>query len=265
MGPVLFNRFLKGRGAWRLIVITHPLADDLRERLGAPAAPPFTLIAPDGVDLTRYVDLPSPVEARQMLIKDAGLGKISGFNYIAGYTGHLYPGRGIALIFDLAARLPDVFFLIVGGDPGEVTRWRKDAESRGLTNISLVGFVPNSEVPRYQAACDVLLMPYQRRVAASSGGNIAPYLSPMKLFEYLACGKPILSSDLPVFGEVLSPKNAILLPPDEKDDWVNALQSIRSDPERTSLLGSQARQDASLYTWKARAERILEGWSAESV
>jgi len=161
--------------------------------------------------------------------------------------------------------LPDVFFLIVGGEPGGVARWQNEVESRGLTNISLVGFVPNSDVPRYQAACDVLLMPYQRRVAASSGGDIAPYLSPMKLFEYMACGRPILSSDLPVFGEVLSPENAVLLPPDDVNAWVAAIQTVRSDPQDAIVLGAKARQDASRYTWKARAEHLLEGWSADSV
>jgi glycosyltransferase involved in cell wall biosynthesis len=265
MGPVLFTRFLKGRGAWKLVVITQSLADDLRERLAAPGAPLFTLVAPDGVDLARYMDLPSQAEARQGLIKDSGMDEIAAFSFIAGYTGHLYPGRGIKLILDLAARLPDVFFLIVGGEPGKLTWWQNEVESRGLTNISLVGFVPNSEVPRYQAACDILLMPYQRRVAASSGGDIAPYLSPMKLFEYMACGRLILSSDLPVFGEVLSPENAVLLPPDEVNAWVAAIQTVRSDPQDAIVLGAQARQDASRYTWKARAERLLEGWSAQSV
>jgi glycosyltransferase involved in cell wall biosynthesis len=264
MGPVLFSRFLGGKGAWKLVVITQSLADDLRRGLGAMVGSPFTLVAPDGVDLTRYADLPSPEEARQGLIQESGIHCMSDFSFIAGYTGHLYPGRGIKLILEMASRMANVFFLVVGGEPGDAGRWQDEVESRGLKNISLIGFVPNSEVPRYQVACDVLLMPYQRRVAASSGGDIAPYLSPMKLFEYMASGKPILSSDLPVFGEVLSPENAILLPPGDIDAWVAAIQSVRSDPEGASVLAAQARRDAGRYTWKARAERILEGWSAEN-
>jgi glycosyltransferase involved in cell wall biosynthesis len=119
--------------------------------------------------------------------------------------------------------------------------------------------VPNAVIADYQAACDVLLMPYQRRVAASSGGDIARYLSPMKAFEYLACGRPILSSDLTVLQEVISSTNAILLPPEDVDAWVAALVDLDANPARRQALGRQARLDARRYTWEARARRILEG------
>ncbi len=118
--------------------------------------------------------------------------------------------------------------------------------------------MPNAELPLYQAACDVLLMPYQQKVAASSGGDIARYLSPMKLFEYLACQRPIVSSDLAVLQEVLNPQNAILAPADDPAAWERAIQSLRSDPELRNRLASQARQDAQRYTWETRARRILE-------
>jgi glycosyltransferase involved in cell wall biosynthesis len=125
--------------------------------------------------------------------------------------------------------------------------------------VTLVGFVPNADLPIYQAACDVLLMPYQRRVAASSGGNIAPYLSPMKLFEYLACGRPIISSDLPVLQEVLNPQNAILVPSDNREAWVKALRDLKTIPGLSERLGRQARCEAAGYTWEMRARHILAG------
>jgi glycosyltransferase involved in cell wall biosynthesis len=102
-------------------------------------------------------------------------------------------------------------------------------------------------------------MPYQERVAASSGGNIAQYLSPMKMFEYLACGRVILSSDLPVLREVLNDQNAVLLPPDDVGAWVEALEEIRGDPKRQQKLMAQAQNDAKRYTWESRAALILEG------
>jgi glycosyltransferase involved in cell wall biosynthesis len=102
-------------------------------------------------------------------------------------------------------------------------------------------------------------MPYQRKVAASSGGDISRYLSPMKLFEYLACGRVILSSDLPVLTEVLNPENAILLPPEDVNTWVAGIQKVRDDPRYGLRLAERARCDALRYTWEARAARILEG------
>lgn len=256
----LLRRFAQGRGARRLVCITRALAADLADRLGVPDSPPFTVIAPDGVDLERYDDLPEPQRARQMLVgADHDLPLLQSYRFVAGYSGHLYAGRGVELILDMAARLPEVGFLVVGGEPDESQALRSEVKSRRLENVIPVGFVPNAELPRYQASCDLFLMPYQRRVAASSGGDIARYLSPMKLFEYMACGRPILCSDLPVLREVLSPEIAVLLPPDDVEAWVAAIQFLLNDPARCRSLGELVRAEAKGYTWEARASQILEG------
>ena len=178
---------------------------------------------------------------------------------MAGYTGHLYRGRGANHMLALAALLPEVTFLLVGGDPEDVSILRAKASQLSLSNVILTGFIPNANLPIYQAACDLLLMPYQKEVAASSGGDIARYLSPMKLFEYLACGRPILSSDLPVLREVLNPHNAVLLPPGDLNAWVAAIHDLCAGPNHRAELGERARIDASRYTWEERAGRVLEG------
>lgn len=190
---------------------------------------------------------------------DHDLPLLQSYRFVAGYSGHLYAGRGVELILDMAARLPEVGFLVVGGEPDESQALRSEVKSRRLENVIPVGFVPNAELPRYQASCDLFLMPYQRRVAASSGGDIARYLSPMKLFEYMACGRPILCSDLPVLREVLSPEIAVLLPPDDVEAWVAAIQSLLNDPALCRSLGELVRAEAKGYTWEARASQILEG------
>jgi glycosyltransferase involved in cell wall biosynthesis len=100
-------------------------------------------------------------------------------------------------------------------------------------------------------------MPYQQKVAASSGGDIARYLSPMKLFEYMACGRAIVSSNLPVLREILSPSTAILLPPGDQESWVQAIVSLREDPTTCQQLGAAAKREVVAYTWEARASRIL--------
>lgn len=258
-GPKLFRLFLRGKGARRVVVITRALRDDL---FPAGEPPVDVVIAPDGVDLARYADLPDPLEARHRLLeRDPVPEAISGLNperFTLGYTGHLYPGRGVDLILDIARRLPAMQCLLVGGEPNQVSQVRDQLRVEKMNNVFLTGFVPNAELSLYQAASDVLLMPYQHSVSASSGGDIAPYLSPMKLFEYMACGRPILSSDLPVLREILNPENAICLPADDVDAWIAAIQTLESKPDRCRTLGNQARQDALNYTWKARSERILK-------
>jgi glycosyltransferase involved in cell wall biosynthesis len=275
VGPRLFRYFLTGKGARRLVAITHALADDLQQRFSVTldrGAPTLTvepgasrmstsgmssdmMIAPDGVDLARYVGLPDPEEARRQL--QLGLPD----RFTVGYTGHFYAGRGVEMIITLAARLREINFLLIGGEEGDVSRISSMVKSLGLENVFISGFVPNAELPLYQAACEALLMPYQRQVAASSGGDISRYLSPMKVFEYLASGRAILSSDLPVLREVLAPQNAILLQADDAEAWVRALQELQTDPYQRARLAECAQRDALQYTWEARTRRILDGIS----
>lgn len=264
MGSWLIQAFLDGGGPRRLVVITRALADDLNRYFGAPMEPPFTIIAPDGVDLERFEGLPGSVEARRSLQPVLG-DRLPVERFTAGYTGHLYAGRGSEMLVELAARLPQMTFLVVGGDPADVARLEEQGSSRGLSNLLLTGFVPNAELPLMQAACEVLLMPYQERVAASSGGDIARYLSPMKLFEYLACGRAIVSSDLPVLRETLNENNAILLPPSDVTAWQAALQALQVDLERRAALATRAAHDAYQYTWNWRARRILSGWGKTGI
>lgn len=266
-GPLLFQTFLKGRGAKRLVVITHALYQDIQKMFKLPANKEFCIVAPDGVDLERYQDLPSSTKAREKFVTNPPhfLSERLKFpenfstQFTAGYTGHLYRGRGTHLLLELAAQLPEINFLIAGGEAQDIASLKHQAVDRELKNIYFLGFIPNSELPLVQAACDVLLMPYQASVSASSGGDIARYLSPMKLFEYMASQRAILSSNLPVLQEILNNENAILLPSNDVQAWSKALTRLQSDQELTHLLARKARQDVFQYTWHARANRILEG------
>jgi glycosyltransferase involved in cell wall biosynthesis len=135
--------------------------------------------------------------------------------------------------------------LLAGGEPDDIARLEAAARGRRLENFHLAGFVPNAELPRYQAACNALLMPYQDKVAASSGGDIGRFLSPMKLFEYLASGRAILSSNLPV-------------PPGDASAWTAALRRMQTDPQLRQRLAAAAHETALQYTWERRAALILQ-------
>jgi glycosyltransferase involved in cell wall biosynthesis len=258
-GGFLFRLFIGGRGARRLVAISHSLLNTLKQRFQFAGQPPFTLVLPDGVDLERFQELPEPAAARQILAQSGQLPDMPTNGFTAGYTGHLYPGRGAEVLVELAARAPEIQFLLAGGEPEAVEQMRLLVRQKNLTNVYLTGFIPNAELPIYQAACDVLLMPYQQRVAASSGGDIGQFLSPMKLFEYLATRRPILSSDLPVLREILNDENAVLLPPEQPQAWVSALHSLYNHPERRERLAQNAYALVQNYTWEKRARRLLEG------
>jgi glycosyltransferase involved in cell wall biosynthesis len=250
-GPLLFRVFLRGRGARRVLPITESLRLALERDFGPRLRPPFSRVLPSGVDLAAYESLPDAPTARARL----------GFPEMptATYTGHLYPGRGLELMVDLARRNPGVSFIWAGGKPEDVAAWGARLKDGGIDNIRVLGFIPNADLPLIQAAGDVLLMPYARKIAVSSGGDTAAYASPMKAFEYLAAGRAILASDLPVFHEVLGSDNSLLLPPEDVDAWNYALHMVLADRRLREGLATQARQDARAYDWTERAKKAIEG------
>lgn len=249
-GPILFRWYLRGKGAIRLLPITHSLRDWLSQEYQIELMDPFAKVAPMGVDLERYSSFPDANELRREL------GLREGFT--AGYTGHLYPGRGIELLTELAQRNRDINFVWIGGEPETVKMWERKSTEMGLENLQILGFVENERVPRFQAACDVLLMPYQSSISISSGGDTAKFASPMKVFEYLASGKAIISSDLPVLLEILNESNAILLPSEDVDVWERTLRELMVNIDRRESLGKRAKEDAGRYSWTERARMSLE-------
>ena len=120
--------------------------------------------------------------------------------------------------------------------------------------------MPNERIPLYQSAAEVLLMPYQSTVATSSGGNTAAVCSPMKMFEYMAAGRAILSSDLPVLHEVLDASMAVFCTMEDPCAWESALGELLNDEKRRKALGECARLAVEQYSWVRRAQRVLEGF-----
>ncbi|GAB4502865.1 MAG: hypothetical protein Fur0035_24230 [Anaerolineales bacterium] len=253
VGPLWYRYFRDFRGKKRITVITKALREALNERFGAFLRPADVILAPNGVELERFAALPAPEEARRLL----GLSPAP----TVACAGHLYAGRGVETFLDLAARLSGARFLWAGGKAEDVERWRGESAARGLSNVTFTGFINNAQLPLYLAAADVLLMPYARQIGISSGeGHSAQISSPMKMFEYLAAGRAILASDLPVFREVLNEENAVFCPPENLNMWQGALQSLLDAPARRAALAEQARRDAQNYSWMARARRILDGF-----
>jgi len=248
-GPGLFRMFLKFATRSRIVAITDALRKIIISDYHLHPDRTDIVIAPDGVDLERYQNLPSPAEARKSLGLNKGI--------TVGYTGHLYSGRGIELMFDLAKAMPNFNFLWVGGNPESVTVWKNRLEQEGVNNIKLTGFVDNALLPQYQAAAEILLMPYEETITVSGGGNTADIASPMKMFEYMAAGRPIISSDLPVIHEVLDETMAVFCPPGDIAAWRDAIIKLKENPSQRHIISENARKAVKAYTWRARSENAL--------
>ncbi len=175
-----------------------------------------------------------------------------------GYVGHLYKGRGIELILGIAGLCPDLKFHIVGGQQALIDEFQK---SGCPDNVIFYGHQPPSELPEFYKKFDAVLAPYQKKVAVhGNAGDTSAFMSPLKIFEYMSWGLPVLCSDLPVLREVLVDKsNALLLPPDSVDSWAEALKTLQKDLELRRSLANRARQDfLDHYSWLSRAKRILK-------
>jgi glycosyltransferase involved in cell wall biosynthesis len=229
----------------RLVVISDALRDMVKDRVKDEKI----FVAHDGAD-------PLPADKQSQ----ANFDYLSTWNcdFKVGYVGHLYPGKGGELIVELARALPKVVFHIFGGHKEDIDRLGNISPD----NVVHHGFIPHSEIPAILLSLDLLLLPPSDKVAPHGGtGDIGSFMSPLKMFEYMAAGKPIIASDLPVLGEVLKHEhNALLVPPGDIAHWKAALLRLMSDPDLRQRLGAQARDDLEKkYTWKARAQNVLVG------
>ena len=177
---------------------------------------------------------------------------------VCGYFGHLYPGRGIEIVEAMAAARKDCLFLVYGGTETDIAARRA---SNRQANLAFMGHVYHPVARELMCMMDVLLMPYQESVSIGvAGHDTARWMSPMKMFEYLGAGVPIISSDLPVLREVLlDGENSLLARPSDIDSWLAALDRVEENPELAVRIGSNAHdQYERQHTWTCRAEKIIE-------
>ena len=244
----VFQRFveralLRGKNLKALVVISDKLADLYRRAYPDMKAP--IIVAHDGADDPgqRAVALDSKVQKPFMDV---------------GYVGHLYRGRGIEIILAAAELCPDLQFHIVGGQAALID----DFKAKGCPeNVTFYGHLAPSSLPDFYKKFDAVLAPYQKKVAVHGNtGDTSSFMSPLKIFEYMSWGLPILCSDLPVLREVLCDgDNAMLLKPDDPQDWARALKALQQDTDLRQSLARKARCDfLQHYSWEGRAKRILK-------
>ena len=124
-----------------------------------------------------------------------------------------------------------------------------------------MGYIDPKNARETMGIMDVLLMPYQKSVSIGIKGiDTSKWMSPMKMFEYLSVGVPIISSNLSVLKEVLVDyENCLLVEPDDIDAWSEALNRVISDAGLEEQLGLNAYMlYRHKYTWRRRAKAMLD-------
>ncbi|QKS72605.1 glycosyltransferase family 4 protein [Paenalkalicoccus suaedae] len=240
---ILERRLFSFKNFKRLVVISDALRKEYL-RIFPELKSEKIVVAHDGADL------PEPKINKSAVNKGKEQVKI-------GYVGHLYQGKGMELIAELAKSIPNMEFHIIGGKESDIAYWKKHVNKE---NIIFHGFVSHGMLGEYFDQLDIVLAPYQTKVATSGGGgDISKWMSPLKIFEYMANGKAIVSSDLPVLREILVNNiNSILCPPEDVQAWKEAIILLASDKSKLIKLGDNARNDfIKQYTWLQRGRNVI--------
>ena len=176
---------------------------------------------------------------------------------IVSYVGNTYIGRGIEKIIELSKFNKEIFFLIVGGEDSDNILYQKKIND-SQKNILFTGHVKNSDIPNFLAISDILLIPYDTDFTIKGGSKALEYSSPIKLFEYLSSGKPIIASNLPSISRILSDgSDSILVNPDSFNDLNTALSSLLASKELSSRISEKSLKLSRQFTWVGRAKRML--------
>jgi len=123
----------------------------------------------------------------------------------------------------------------------------------------IVSEVSPRKVPLYMKAVDVLVMNYPNIE------HYAKYMSPLKMFEYMASGTPIVTSDIPTVREVLDESMATFFKPNDFDGLRNSIIEVLQNPSGSEKKAQKAKEEVQRCTWDNRAERVLSFLNIENL
>jgi GT2 family glycosyltransferase len=216
-----------------IVSISRGLADKMKEVFGITA--PLEVI-PDGVSPGLFSTVPGERKKNKIV-----------------YVGQLYPWKGAGTLIEALKELPGGELHLAGGSEERIRELKESAGRLGVSERAIFhGQVTPEQVRAHLAEAAVAVLPLTRELIAAS------FTSPLKLFEYMAAGVPIVASDVPSIREVLSDGvNAVLVPADDPLALAGGIQKILNDPAMGDRLAKRAAEDVFGYTWEKRAEKLI--------
>lgn len=227
------------------VVTNGALVSNAFHALGFP--PDRVLTAHNGFDPE---DL-EPDRSREQARRALGLPSA---DRIVFYGGHLQPHKGVHIFIDLAWQTPDVRYVLAGGTERDLDWFQRLMAPHHLGNIRLLGWQPPHELVNYLYAADVLIIPPSSAPLSRHGRTTYP----MKLYTYLATGRPIVAPRTPDLAEVIRDgETGFLVEPDNPRQAGDIIHRIVQDGMLARRIGAAARDDARRFTWRSRARQIL--------
>ena len=200
---------------------------------------------PNGTDVKFFDNNISQDEARKMLDLPLKIPTVL-------YTGQLFDWKGVdTLIKTIDYLKSNVNIYIVGGSEYDVFKMKSYIPQANDNRINFVNFRPHNEIPLWLCAADVLVLPNTGKQKVS-----LYYTSPMKLFEYMACGVPIVASKIPSIMEILNAENSVLVTPDNPRALAEGIESVL-EKKLVNDIGKKAQEDVKEFTWDKRAEKMI--------
>ncbi|MFT4709218.1 MAG: glycosyltransferase involved in cell wall biosynthesis [Planctomycetota bacterium] len=233
-------------GARGLIAISGGVRDDLIS-LGIPGDE--ILVEHDGFEASRGAGSGrEDARAKIGVTPDAKL---------VVYTGGLLDWKGVDLLVDAARELPELTFVIAGGMDADVaklrSRYASNRSSGAPDNVRLDGFVAPKDIRDYLSAADLGIVPNRSKPAIS-----AKYTSPLKVFEAMDAGLPLVMSDLPSLRDILDDTEACYFAADDAAALGRAIAKVMGDGALRASMSSKMKARAKNHSWDARAKRILD-------
>lgn len=224
-----------------LVVVSEGLRGYVVDR---GARPERVQVLSNAVDLTRFNPAAAP----------AGL-DIDPSAFVIGFTGSLKRWHGIDVLFEafrlVRARAPEAHLLIVGDGPKR--GWAEGFAQGALMDgaVTMTGWVDHDALPGLIARMDVATAPYPPSENS--------YFSPLKLYEYLAVGRPVVASAIGQTADVIADGvNGLLTPPGDAAALAEALLALRADPARAARLGRAAAAEGARHSWTRNARAVID-------
>jgi glycosyltransferase involved in cell wall biosynthesis len=229
---------------WRGADLVLPVTEVLAGRVIAAGVPRERIhVVPNGINEQAFARLPDRESAKRRL----GLAG----RFVLGFVGFMRDWHGLDRVLRFMKEQPrsDLHALFVGDGPDR-TRLEQIAAGLGLASrLTITGVVQRQDVPAAIAAFDVALQP-----------AVVDYASPLKLFEYLYVGLPIVAPDSPNIREILSDgDNGLLFDPAREESFRLALGRLLEDEGLRRRLATRATETVRLrdLTWTGNARRVI--------
>jgi glycosyltransferase involved in cell wall biosynthesis len=205
------------------------------------------LLAPDGVDVGEFDIKITKDEARRKL-------NLPFDKKIAIYTGHFYSWKGTDILSAILNYLNDNTIVVtVGGTKKDVDMFKNKISSNSVGKIKLIDHISHELIPYYLKATDCAIL-----IGKKSESISERYTSPLKMFEYMASGCPIVAQDLPSFKEILNSENSLLVEAENAKALAEGINKIFNDNALAQKISSRALKDVQNYTWQKRAGKITD-------